>query len=340
VELADPWQSANAASSVPAVTVVVPTRGEAANVTELVRRLECVLRTGLEVVFVDDSSDETPAVIRETSRTAAIPIRLIHRPPGRRGDGLSGAVVEGLRAARARVVCVMDGDLQHPPELLPQLLRRGIEDDLDIVVASRRHRGGSTANFGVVRALLSEVSTFAARALFPLRLRPVSDPMSGFFLVRRDAVELERLHPRGFKILLELLLRNRGLRVGEVPFHFGRRNAGDSKASLGQGLLYLRQLAALRFAGATASWVTRPCIAGARAVARLLNLATQMRVARASCSAAAVTTTGASKNWSVVGSRGSSTTTDATRLELSVPEVQDFPTLLPSERINERQTAE
>jgi dolichol-phosphate mannosyltransferase len=318
VELADLWQSADAASRVPAVTVVVPTCCEAANVVELVGRLECALTAGFEIVFVDDSSDETPAVIRETSRSAAIPIRLIHRLPDRRGDGLSGAVVEGLRAAQARHVCVMDGDLQHPPEVLPYLLRRGVEDDLDIVVASRRRDGWGTSNLGPGRASLSAVSTFAARALFPWRLRAVSDPMSGFFLVRRDAVELDRLHPRGFKILLELLLRNPGLRVGEVPFQFGRRYAGESKASLGQGLVYLHQLAALRSAGVKASRFTKLWMLGARAGARMLDLRGQMRVARASCSAPAITATGASKSTSVAGLSESSATTDATRPALSL----------------------
>jgi dolichol-phosphate mannosyltransferase len=188
--------------------------------------------------------------------------------------------------------------------------------------------------------LLSGVATFVARALFPSRLRPVSDPMSGFLLVRRDAVELERLHPRGFKILLELLLRNPVLRVGEVPVQFGRRYAGESKASLGQGLLYLRQLAALRVAGAKASSLTRAWILGARGVARMLNLVTQMRVGRPSCSAAATTATGASKSCSAAGSRESSATTDATRLALSLREGQDFRILLRSECLHERRTVE
>jgi hypothetical protein len=148
----------------------------------------------------------------------------------------------------------MDADLQHPPELVPELMRRAVEGDLDLVVASRRCEGGADG-FGLLRGLLSEISTFAARRLFPQRLRTISDPMSGFFLLRRDAVTLERLRPRGFKILLELLLRNPDLRVDEVPFRFGRRYAGESKASLGQGLSYLRQLALLRLAGGVSGFV-------------------------------------------------------------------------------------
>lgn len=237
----------------PTVTVVVPTRDEAPNVRELIRRLEHALAGQAEIVFVDDSRDETPDVIREARSSTTIPIRLIHRAPEHRHDGLSGAVVEGLRVARARQVCVIDADLQHPPELLPRLLQRAVEDDLDVVVASRRCKGGEMDTLGMLRRVLSGASTFAARALFPIRLRAVRDPMSGFFLVRRDAVRLEHLRPRGFKILLELLVRNPGLRVGEVPFEFGARFAGDSKASALEGLRYLQQLASLRL-GHTRGW--------------------------------------------------------------------------------------
>jgi dolichol-phosphate mannosyltransferase len=241
----------------PKVTVVVPTRDEASNVRELIRRLEHALAGQAEIVFVDDSRDETPDVIREACSSTTLPIRLIHRDPEHRHDGLSGAVVEGLRVAHARQVCVIDADLQHPPELLPRLLQRAGEDDLDVVVASRRCEGGKMATLGMLRRVLSGASTFAARALFPIRLRAVSDPMSGFFVVRRDAVRLEHLRPRGFKILLELLVRNPGLRVGEVPFEFGARFAGDSKASALEGLRYLRQLASLRL-GDTRGWRLTP----------------------------------------------------------------------------------
>ena len=142
----------------------------------------------------------------------------------------------------------MDADLQHPPAVIPDLLARAEADDVDMVVASRYCRDGAL-NFGAGRALLSLASTNAARILFPRRLRRVSDPMSGFFLVRRSSVPLDRLRPRGFKILLEILVRARKLRVDEVPFEFGVRHSGESKASLAEGARYLRQLVALRASG-------------------------------------------------------------------------------------------
>jgi len=298
VEAVQPWPSVEAEGAPPNLTVIVPTRDEAANILELVRRLERAVTGNAEIVFVDDSGDETPKIIRKTRRWATIPIRLIRRRPEEQHDGLAGAVVEGLRVARAPYVTVMDADLQHPPELLPELLRRCVDEDLDVVVASRRCVGGGTDAFGPLRSLLSGISTFAARALFPWRLRNVSDPMSGFFLLRRDVVNVERLRPKGFKILLELLLRNPGLRVGEVPFQFGTRHAGESKASMRQGLCYLGQLAALRLGGERSSRFARFGTVGASGLAvNMLALAALAGTAGVHYLAAAVIATQASTTW-------------------------------------------
>ena len=236
-------------SRTPAVSVIVPTRNEAGNIQKLVECLESVARDlPLEIVFVDDSTDDTPAVIEAMRDEARSRIVLIHRTPEQRVGGLGGAVIEGLRAARAPYACVMDADLQHPPAVIAELFAKAQETDADVVVASRYCTNGSAGSFGMLRAAVSRASGSAAHVFFPLRLRGVSDPMSGFFLVRRDAVELERLRPRGFKILLEILVRTSGLRVAEVPFEFGKRFAGESKASLREGVRYLGHLAHLRTA--------------------------------------------------------------------------------------------
>jgi dolichol-phosphate mannosyltransferase len=230
------------------VTVVVPTYNEGPNVAELVRRLGDVLPDGSDVLFVDDSRDDTPQIIRAVAARAALPVRLIHRetPDG----GLSGAVVEGLRAAEtagADWVVVMDGDLQHPPELVPALVARGVTDRADVVVASRYTGAGDAGGLdGWRRKLVSKASGLLARSMFPLRLRNVTDPMTGFFAVRAGKVDLSALQPRGFKILLEILARTR-LAVVEEPFVFGERFAGESKASFANGVRYVQQLWSLRF---------------------------------------------------------------------------------------------
>lgn len=230
----------------PELTVIVPTFNEALNVPELVRQLaEALEGQDAEVLFVDDSTDDTPEVVRQVASTAALPVRLIHRdtPVG----GLSGAVQVGLAASTAPWCVVMDGDLQHPPGLVPSLLATARDEGVDVVVASRYMNDGSSSGLAnATRRMVSSVSTAVTRAMFPVRLADCSDPMTGFFAVRREAVQLDRLRPRGFKILLEILARHR-LAVAEIPFVFGARFAGDSKASFAQGARFLTQLAALRF---------------------------------------------------------------------------------------------
>ena len=230
------------------LAVVIPTRNEVENISPLLDELDAVLPEETEIIFVDDSTDETPATIEVERGRRARPITLVHRSARASGDGLAGAVAHGLRLAMADWVCVLDADLQHPPRLLPRMLERAEAGGVDVVVASRYCGNGGT-EFHRGRSLLSRLSTSAAKILFRRSLRGVTDPMSGFFLVRRAAVPFERLRPRGFKILLEILVRARTLRVAEVPFRFGTRYAGESKASLGEGVHYLWQLSLLRFGG-------------------------------------------------------------------------------------------
>ncbi|MFD6179416.1 MULTISPECIES: glycosyltransferase [unclassified Isoptericola] len=232
------------------VTVLVPTYNEGPNVAELVRRLTAALGDGavpggVEILFVDDSTDDTPAEIERVAATAGLPVRMIHRaaPDG----GLSGAVVAGLHAAAGERVVVMDGDLQHPPEMVPVLLATARDTGADVVVASRYTGKGDAGGLdGRYRRWVSKASGLLARSMFPVKLRDVSDPMTGFFVVRQGAVDLSALQPRGFKILLEILARQR-LVVVEEPFVFGERFAGRSKATIANGLRYVQQLTLLRF---------------------------------------------------------------------------------------------
>lgn len=231
------------------LTVVVPTRNESANIGPLLDRLGAVRpELGLEVVFVDDSSDDTPRVIGLEAKRSARPVSLIHRRHGERSGGLGGAVQAGLLAAESEFVCVMDADLQHPPEILEALVDEARRSKADVVVASRYCDHGDVGDFSAVRVGLSRVSAIAAKVLFPRRLRTVSDPMSGFFLVRRSAVDVAALRPKGFKVLLEILL-SAALTTSEVPFRFGDRHAGESKASVSEGARYLRRLLELRLQG-------------------------------------------------------------------------------------------
>ncbi|WP_121748902.1 glycosyltransferase [Streptomyces sp. E2N166] len=238
------------ASEVPepgAVTIVVPTFNESGNVRRLLHLItESVpARLPCEVVFVDDSTDDTPDVIREAAPDCPFPVTVLHRdePAG----GLGGAVVEGMKAAGSDWIVVMDGDCQHPPSLVPELVATGERANAGLVVASRYIKGGSRAGLaGSYRLAVSRAATWLTKALFPRRLHGISDPMSGFFAIRRSEVTAEVLKPLGYKILLELAVRSRPQAVAEVPFVFEERFAGESKSTAQEGLRFLRHLAGLR----------------------------------------------------------------------------------------------
>jgi dolichol-phosphate mannosyltransferase len=224
-------------------TIVVPTFNEGGNVEELVARLAEVVPIDTEILFVDDSTDDTPEIICRMRERAPLPIRVFHRsvPDG----GLAGAVTLGIAAARGDQVLVMDGDLQHPPQMVPMMLN-GL-DEAEMVVASRYVGGGDAGGLSSLwRRWVSSSSTVLAQACFPKRVgRVCTDPMTGFFAFRREAVDIARLRPRGFKILLEILARH-DLEVREVPFIFGERFSGESKANWRNGVSFLYQLASLR----------------------------------------------------------------------------------------------
>jgi dolichol-phosphate mannosyltransferase len=246
------------------ISLVIPTFNESANVAELLAQLDVALpaQAPCEVIFVDDSTDDTPAVIAEAARNSRLAVSVRHRqaPDG----GLGGAVAMGLREASAPWIVVMDADLQHPPALVSELITAGERAGADLVVASRYAAGGSRAGLdGGFRRLASGGTTALAKAFFPRRLGPVSDPMSGFFAVRATALDADVLRPLGYKILLELIVRCRLGRVAEVPYQFQNRFAGESKANFGEGLRFLRHLTVLRVSS-VASSLTRLARPGRR----------------------------------------------------------------------------
>lgn len=209
------------------VAVVVPTLNEAANVERLIAKLSVVLAgRGWEVVFVDDNSpDGTSELVRRIGRDARH-VRIVQRV-GRRG--LSSAVVEGILATAAPVVAVMDGDLQHSEDALPQLIDAIAGGGADIAVGTRYVAGGGIGDWDRDRARMSRLATRAGQIALGT---DVSDPMSGFFAIRRDAFEraLPRLSAIGFKILLDILASSPvPLKIAEIPYQFRTREAGESK---------------------------------------------------------------------------------------------------------------
>ncbi|MEU9232805.1 glycosyltransferase [Streptomyces subrutilus] len=242
------------------VTLIVPTFNEAGNIAELLRRLGDALpdpeHLSCAVLFVDDSTDDTPAVIEKAAADHPFPVAVLHRETAE--GGLGGAVVEGLKRADTDWIVVMDADLQHPPHLVPELVGEGERTGADLVVASRYISGGSRAGLaGGYRIAVSRGATWLTKGLFPRALRGISDPMSGFFAMRRSAITAEALKPLGYKILLELAVRTRlprggapgqPAKVAEVPFVFQDRYSGESKSTAREGMRFLAHLAALRSA--------------------------------------------------------------------------------------------
>ncbi|WP_343229064.1 glycosyltransferase family 2 protein [Rhizobium setariae] len=209
------------------LTVVVPTYAERDNIAELVRRLTSIL-AGIdwEVVFVDDDSPDGTSALAKSIASTDPHIRCIRRV-GRRG--LSGACIEGILSSSAPVVAVMDADLQHDETLLPQMLQ-AIHGGADLVVASRYVAGGSAEQgFSGLRRWGSGLATGMARILTGTQ---VSDPMSGFFMIRREAIEehAEALAKEGYKLLLDILwTTGKSLKIMELAYRFRERRSGESK---------------------------------------------------------------------------------------------------------------
>ena len=242
-------ETAKQATALPVLSVVVPTFNERYNVTKLYRKLEATLDgIAWEVVFVDDNSpDGTWDVVRALARQDGR-VRCIRRI-GRRG--LSGACIEGILASSAPYAAVMDADLQHDETQLPKMLSLLQSGQAELVVGSRYIEGGSADSFNRSRAGASALATEVAKRALGVA---IADPMSGFFMIRRD--RFERLAPQlstqGFKILLDIVATAHGdLKTVEVPYTFGSRLHGESK---------LDSMVALDFLGLVLAKVTHDVV--------------------------------------------------------------------------------
>jgi dolichol-phosphate mannosyltransferase len=218
------------------VTVIVPTYREAENIPHLIERLRVVreaIGLDLELLLMDDDSGDGSAAV---VAALALPwVTLVTRTADR---GLSQAVMDGLERTTRDVVVVMDADLSHPPEKIPELLT-ALKNGAEVAVGSRFVDGGSTADdWGPFRWMNSRVATLLA-----LPLTRISDPMSGFFAVRRATLAAGRgFDPIGYKVMLEIIVKCRCRYVFEVPIHFENRQFGRSKLSLREQLNYFRHL--------------------------------------------------------------------------------------------------
>jgi dolichol-phosphate mannosyltransferase len=228
------------------LSLVVPTYNEARNIGPLLERLlgllDAELPRAYELIVVDDDSPDRTWEVAAAIAARRPEVRVVRRAGER---GLSTAVIRGWQAARGHILGVIDGDLQHPPETLLKLWAE-IERGADLAVASRNASGGGVSDWSPARRVLSRGAQLLALVVLPGVVGRLSDPMSGFFLVRRAALAGVPMSPIGYKILLEVVARGRVPWIGEVGYVFREREIGESKVTARLYLQYLRHLLRLR----------------------------------------------------------------------------------------------
>ncbi|BAZ53362.1 dolichol-phosphate mannosyltransferase [Nostoc sp. NIES-4103] len=227
-------------------SLIVPTYKERDNIYSIVKILTQLLDEFIpgqyELIVVDDDSPDRTWEVAQSLTGEYPQLQVMRRQQER---GLSSAVIRGWQAARGQVLGVIDGDLQHPPEVLTQLLR-GIQEGADLAVASRHVEGGGVSSWSVVRRFLSRGAQVLGLIILPSVLGRVTDPMSGYFMVRRSAIAGATLNPVGYKILLEVIGRGRISEITEVGYVFCERKEGESKVTWKQYVEYIHHLVRLR----------------------------------------------------------------------------------------------
>jgi dolichol-phosphate mannosyltransferase len=222
------------------ISIIIPTYNEKDNIAPLLSRIDKALSGyNYEILIVDDNSKDGTIELA-SSLASKYPVKVLVRRSER---GLATAVVHGLKSAAGEIIGVMDADLQHPPEVIPDLIK-AIQDGADMVVASRYIEGGGCPNWGLSRRIISKVALMISHLLLP-STRAVKDPLAGFFMFRRKNVDPAKLRPIGYKISLEVMLIGRFQNVVEVPYIFEDRSAGQSKLNPGQQMDYLKHLFSL-----------------------------------------------------------------------------------------------
>lgn len=219
---------------------MIPAFRERDNIASLIERVDQALQGHeYEVIIIDDNSqDGTEELVAELA--TRYPVRIVVRTHKK---GLASAVIDGFDHATGDAIGVMDADLQHPPEVLPALLK-ALEDGADMAIASRYVPGGGCEGWSLLRRLMSKGAGFLAHLLLP-STRGIADPMSGFFMFRPGILAAADLHPTGFKILMEILVAGQPSHVVEIPFVFVARERGESKLRLSQQIDYLKHIASL-----------------------------------------------------------------------------------------------
>ena len=223
------------------LSIVIPTYNEGKNIKNLVTQIDKALASiNYEIVFVDDSNDNTPDIIREVSQTFSN-IRLEHRENEK---GLATAVLRGFQIANGDYLACMDADLQHPPIVL-KYMYKAMQSGADFCIPSRLIPGGDDGGLNWYRKFISGTARKIGQIILPC-LRQISDPTSGLFMFKRDVIKDVTLLPIGWKIMIEVLAMGNFKKVIEIPYRFQQRTAGESKLSGKVTVEYIKHLLNLR----------------------------------------------------------------------------------------------
>ncbi len=222
------------------ISVVIPTYNERENLPVLVGRLFKALNGfDFEVIIVDDNSPDGTWMVAESLKLKySEKIRVLRRPSKL---GLASAIIDGFKLSHGDVIVVMDADLQHPPEALRNLIKPIETGDTDLVIASRYVKDGGIEGWSFWRILVSRIATLISHIALP-ETRSIRDPMSGFFVLRRSILNGFSLNPKGYKILLEILVKIRPLRFAEIPYVFKARKFGSSKLNFNEYVNFLNHV--------------------------------------------------------------------------------------------------
>ncbi len=251
-ELVKPPQGPLKIASTPAsltFSLVIPTYNESKNVGKLVSHLSALLDNLLpdqyELILVDDDSPDRTWDVAQQLTSHYHQLRVMRRQDER---GLSSAVIRGWQVAQGEILGVIDADLQHPPDTLKQMVKQ-VQTGADLAVASRHVEGGGVSDWSPLRRFLSRGAQMLGLLILPSVVGRVTDPMSGYFMVRRSAIAGPTLNPLGYKILLEVIGRGQVGDIAEVGYVFQERKAGESKVTWKQYIEYLGHLVRLRSQG-------------------------------------------------------------------------------------------
>jgi dolichol-phosphate mannosyltransferase len=244
------------------VSLVIPTYNESRNIGELLALLSAVMdRTfgdAYEIIVVDDDSPDRTWEAAQALTAQYPALKVIRRQNER---GLSTAVIRGWQAARGDLLAVIDGDLQHPPQIIAALAHE-IDRGADVAIASRHVEGGGVSDWSIIRRFISRSAQVLGLLILPTTVGRVSDPMSGYFMLRRSAVQDIVLKPLGYKILIEVLGRGNVRWIAEVPYVFRERLEGESKLTSQVYIDYVRHLVRLRIARLPVDRFLRFCLVG------------------------------------------------------------------------------